>query len=95
MLPKMNGFELYKIMKAIDPDVKICLMTAYELLAADQSRDEFEKLCPRLAEECILKKPFERKELFSKLWQILNGSRVGAFSVGTAEREQVAQRPTR
>jgi DNA-binding response OmpR family regulator len=30
-LPKMNGFELYDKMKAIDDKIKICLVTAYEV----------------------------------------------------------------
>jgi YesN/AraC family two-component response regulator len=27
-MPKMNGFELYKNMKKIDPEVKVCFLTA-------------------------------------------------------------------
>src|SRR5881628_1512015 len=79
-LPKMNGFELYKIIKGIDPDVKICLTTACEIMASETSRREFEQLQPPLDDEYILKKPFERKELFSKLSQILGGKIIAVVS---------------
>ena len=30
MMPKMDGFELYEQLKKIDPDVKVCFLTASE-----------------------------------------------------------------
>ena len=31
MMPKMGGFELYEQLKKIDPDVKVCFLTASEM----------------------------------------------------------------
>ena len=28
MMPKMDGFELYELLKTVDPDVKVCFLTA-------------------------------------------------------------------
>ena len=30
-MPKMDGFELYEQLKNIDPDVKVCFLTASEM----------------------------------------------------------------
>jgi DNA-binding response OmpR family regulator len=31
MMPKMSGFELYEQLKKIDPDVRVCFLTASEM----------------------------------------------------------------
>jgi DNA-binding response OmpR family regulator len=31
MMPKMDGFQLYESLKKIDPDVKVCFLTASEM----------------------------------------------------------------
>ena len=31
MMPKMDGFQLYEILKKIDPDIKACFLTASEM----------------------------------------------------------------
>ena len=86
LLPKMNGFELYKIIKQIDPCCKVCIMTASEIMASETNRKEFEQLNPPLTEGHILKKPFAQKQLFSKLWQILSG-----HNIETTERSEAAK----
>jgi len=40
---KMHGFELYCCMKTIDPDVKVCFLTAFAIPI-----EEFEKQFPNL-----------------------------------------------
>ena len=30
VMPKMDGFDLYKELKKVDPDVKVCFLTARE-----------------------------------------------------------------
>ena len=91
MMPKMNGFELYKIIKGIDPEIKICVSTACEIMASDITQREFEQLNPPLSEACILKKPFERKELFSKLSQILSGKNISLTN--SSENQKAIERP--
>jgi CheY-like chemotaxis protein len=31
MMPKMSGFELYEQLKRVDPDIKVCFLTASEM----------------------------------------------------------------
>jgi CheY-like chemotaxis protein len=31
MMPKMDGFQLYERLKKIDPDLKVCFLTASEM----------------------------------------------------------------
>src|ERR687887_1224549 len=44
-MPQMNGFELYKKLRAIDDKVKVCFITAYE-----DYRKEFKESFPELDE---------------------------------------------
>lgn len=55
-MPGMSGLELAKLMKMLRRDVKIVLMTAYEL-----SQDELD--VPVIKYEDILKKPFKLVEV--------------------------------
>jgi hypothetical protein len=41
----MNGFEFYRVVKQIDPNLNICIMTAYEAIPFDS--------------KFVLKKPFD------------------------------------
>lgn len=41
IMPKMDGFELYKQIKKVDPLVKVCFLTASEM-----HREEFRKKTP-------------------------------------------------
>jgi two-component SAPR family response regulator len=52
-MPHMTGFELYKRISEIDPEVKICFITAFE-----EYYSEFKQEFPNLNElECYIKKP--------------------------------------
>ncbi len=50
-MPKMNGFELYQKLQEIDPKVKICFITAFELYF-----DEFQRMFPKLKVKCFVRK---------------------------------------
>src|SRR5688500_4082116 len=50
-MPNMNGFELYREMRKIDPNVKTCFLTAYE------NYDEFQKVRSSREIRCVMKKP--------------------------------------
>jgi two-component system response regulator ChvI len=49
-MPGKNGFEVARAIKAINPDVKVALMTAFEM-----HKDEVEKVLPSLNVELITK----------------------------------------
>jgi DNA-binding NtrC family response regulator len=57
-MPKMNGFELYKAMYEIDPDMSFCFITAFEIRLS-----EFKKIFPTTKVAGFLKKPFSPDEL--------------------------------
>jgi two-component system, OmpR family, response regulator ChvI len=67
-MPRMNGFELYKKLKQIDSDVKVCFITAYE-----EYYSEFKKEFPNLDElECYIKKPIGMDYLINVVKSRLN-----------------------
>ena len=63
VMPDMDGFELYEEIKKIDPNVKVCFMTAYDV-NYESLKDIFE--APDI-EGTYFKKPFEIKELIEYL----------------------------
>jgi CheY-like chemotaxis protein len=74
LLPEMSGFDLYNKIKQTDPDIKVCVISGYDITRAipeSKIYKEFETLSPPLKPDHILTKPFDGKMLFSKLWQIL------------------------
>jgi CheY-like chemotaxis protein len=52
-MPEMTGFELYRKMKEIDGNARVCFMTNY----AKEDLQEFRKSFPELAEENFASKP--------------------------------------
>jgi DNA-binding NtrC family response regulator len=51
-MPKMNGFGLYRELKKIDANPKVCFVNAYETYYEDLKKD-----FPTLAVSCFIKKP--------------------------------------
>ena len=71
-MPKVDGFQLYRYLKRIDPALTICFMTAYEIFESQQEKEEFEKLSPPVDANCIIKKPFTKQDLLEKIQQLLS-----------------------
>jgi CheY-like chemotaxis protein len=77
-MPIMDGFTFYTKVKSIDPNVKFCLMTAYDIFPTmvankiqTESRDSiFPELCG--GKPTLLKKPFDKAKVLSTLAEILN-----------------------
>jgi DNA-binding response OmpR family regulator len=61
-LPKMDGFELYDKMKAIDNKVKICFITAYEV-----NYRALRQVFPEPKLECFIQKPIEINKLVGRI----------------------------
>ena len=57
-MPKMTGFELYREIRKIDPKVRVCFITAFEIYF-----DEFKKVFPKIHVSCFIRKPVTIKEL--------------------------------
>ncbi|HEX7033181.1 MAG TPA: response regulator [Nitrososphaera sp.] len=69
LMPEMNGYEFYRKLKQIDPEVKICMMSAYEAIPTD---DKDSQTSPPFDSKFVLKKPFDLDKILSKLKEILN-----------------------
>jgi DNA-binding response OmpR family regulator len=61
-MPKMNGFELYKEIRKIDDNVKVCFLTAGEIYY-----DEYRRVFPKLNIRCFASKPISTKELANRI----------------------------
>ena len=55
-MPKMNGFELHSEIRKIDPEVKVCFLSAYETYGEQTG-------LPKTDVRCVLKKPIRMTEL--------------------------------
>ena len=66
-MPKMNGFELYKIIKDIDNKMQVCFITAFE-----DYREEFKEAFPELEEAIyFIRKPKAIEDLVKHVATIL------------------------
>jgi two-component system, OmpR family, response regulator ChvI len=66
-MPNMNGFELYKKIKAIDKKIEVCFITAYE-----DYREEFTESFPELEEaKYFIRKPKAIEDLVKHVATIL------------------------
>ena len=64
-MPTMNGFELYRRLKEIDPGLGVCFITSF-----DVHEREFEMLFPELKAKALFRKPIRVDELASRLNQL-------------------------
>jgi DNA-binding NtrC family response regulator len=73
MMPKMGGFELYEHLKKLDPDLKVCFLTASEMY--HQKVREVEHCA--LNEDLFLQKPISNIDLVREIDNKINrpGSR--------------------
>jgi two-component system, OmpR family, response regulator ChvI len=71
-MPGMNGFELYRRIKKVDPDLKVCFFTAFEIYDK-----EMEQMFPEIKPAAIFKKPMDIRNLASRLRSVMAGSGEG------------------
>ena len=57
-MPAMNGFELYREIRKLDPNVRVCFLTAFEMYY-----DEFKKVFPKISISCFIRKPVTISQL--------------------------------
>jgi DNA-binding response OmpR family regulator len=66
-MPKMDGFELYKIIRDIDSKIEVCFITAFE-----DYREEFKESFPKLEEaKYFIRKPKAVEDLVKHVATIL------------------------
>jgi CheY-like chemotaxis protein len=66
-MPKMNGFDLYRQIKDINPDTKIAFITAFEI-----NKDEFNKVLPSIEVKDFIIKPIDMDDLIFKIKSMIS-----------------------
>jgi DNA-binding NtrC family response regulator len=59
VMPKIDGFDLYKELKKLDPDVKVCFVTASEKYHEGLREGEYQTL----SKDLFIQKPLSIKDL--------------------------------
>ena len=71
-MPQMNGFELYRELKKIDENIKVCFLTALSEL---HDYDAFKKeVFPKTGQRYYVQKPIENDEILERVNEILGSS---------------------
>jgi CheY-like chemotaxis protein len=70
MMPKMSGFDLYEQLKRVDPDVKICFLTASEMY---YERNRGIEHCA-LNKDLFLQKPISTNDLIMEVNKKINST---------------------
>jgi DNA-binding response OmpR family regulator len=66
-MPKMNGFELYRQVKELNPTTKIAFITAFEI-----NKDEFNKVLPSIEVKDFIIKPIDMDDLIFKIKSMIS-----------------------
>jgi DNA-binding NtrC family response regulator len=69
MMPKMSGIELYEHLKKLDPDLKVCFLTASEMYHQEVREVDH---CA-LNEDLFLQKPISNEDLLREIDNKING----------------------
>lgn len=70
-MPKMNGFQLCRKLREIDKKLKICFLTAAELL---HYRETDSDVIDELGSDCFIAKPVGNEDVLKRLKSILSRS---------------------
>ena len=68
MMPKMSGFSLYEQLKKVDPDIKVCFLTASEMF---YERNMGVEHCA-LNKDLFLQKPISTNDLVMEVKKKIN-----------------------
>jgi two-component system response regulator ChvI len=72
-MPEMSGFQLVRRVKDLRPDIKVVLMTAFEV-----NKTEFETIFPSTPVDSVMKKPFVISQLAETIKEIHRAGTEGA-----------------
>jgi DNA-binding response OmpR family regulator len=70
MMPKMDGFVLYEQLKKIDPDIKVCFLTASEIYHEEMRGIEHSAL----SKDLFLQKPISTDDLIREINKKINST---------------------
>ena len=68
-MPKMNCFQLFRRLRKIDNNLKICFLTATELL---YYRETDSDVIEELGTDCFISKPINNEDIINKLESIIS-----------------------
>ena len=70
-MPDMNGFDLYKEMKKLDSNMKICFITGYEV-----NYKALQEIFPDMTQESYISKPTAVSDLKKHILHLLQKSQL-------------------
>jgi DNA-binding response OmpR family regulator len=70
MMPKMDGFELYELLKTVDPGVRVCFLTAGEIYREEIREEEHSTL----NKDLFLQKPISNDDLIREINKKINST---------------------
>jgi DNA-binding response OmpR family regulator len=70
VMPKINGFVLYEQLKKIDPDIKVCFLTASEMYHEEMRGLEYSAL----SKDLFLQKPISTDDLIREINKKINST---------------------
>jgi CheY-like chemotaxis protein/predicted transcriptional regulator len=82
-MPKMNGFDIYKVLRKLDPKIKICFWTAFEVCY-----EELKKAFPTMDEKYFIRKPITMDDLINRIRKLIMDSPSLSSSAMTAAKLQ-------
>jgi two-component system, OmpR family, response regulator ChvI len=66
-MPKLNGFELFKVLQEIDSRLKVCFMTSFA-----EYYESLREAHPQLDVKCFIQKPIPTQKLIRLVADQLN-----------------------
>jgi DNA-binding response OmpR family regulator len=70
MMPKISGFMLYEKLKKVDPDVKVCFLTASEMYHEEFREEDYWAL----DKDVFLQKPISTDDLIREITKNINSA---------------------
>jgi CheY-like chemotaxis protein len=70
-MPVMDGFDLCKKIREMDPQVKICFLTASEMFY-EEYRQAVLQLSDKIGQEFFIQKPMKNEDLVRKIKEMIN-----------------------
>ena len=67
VMPKMDGFELYRRIRRLDDKVKVCFLTASQMYCDEIRKEVF----PELGVNCFIAKPIANEDLVRRVKEVL------------------------
>jgi DNA-binding response OmpR family regulator len=88
-MPRMGGFDLFRALKNIEPDVRICFFTSFEI-----HESEFKKTFPNTSVAGLIRKPIAGRALIEEIKAMVSdpdeSEAVGHVSEGRSDRSSTA-----